>query len=85
MIQRRHPSVAGQILHELSHRNTAGFHVAAAGTACEELIRVGFEVFVMGVCDSRSETHSSRCGGPPDRFAVWVAAGSHGRSAHSRC
>ena len=43
MIQSRHPSVAGQILHELSHRNTAGFHVAAAGAAREELMRLGFE------------------------------------------
>ena len=38
-----HPSVAGQILHELSRRNTVGFHVAAAGAAREVLIRAGFE------------------------------------------
>ena len=43
MIQSRHPSVAGQILHELSHRNTAGFHVASVGAAREELMRLGFE------------------------------------------
>ena len=35
--------MAGQILHELSHRNTAGFHVVAAGAAWEELMRLGFE------------------------------------------
>ena len=33
MIHSRHPSVEGKILHELSHRNTSGFHVAAAGAA----------------------------------------------------
>ena len=76
MIQRRHPSVAGQILHELSHRNTAGFHVAAAGAAREELMRLGFEA--PSWCDSRSETNSARCGGSTDRYAlVWVATGSH--------
>ena len=34
--------MAGQILHDLSHRNTVGFHVAAAGAAREELMRLGF-------------------------------------------
>ena len=43
MIQKKHPGVAGQILHELLHRNTVGFHVAAAGAAREELMRLGFE------------------------------------------
>ena len=36
--------MAGQTFHELSHRNTACFHLAAAGAAREELMRLGFEV-----------------------------------------
>ena len=42
MIQKRHPSVAGQNLQELSHPHMAGFHLAAAQTAREELVRDGF-------------------------------------------
>ena len=42
MIKPRHPAVANQILHELAHHEEAGFHVAAASTAREELIQVGF-------------------------------------------
>ena len=39
---RRHPSVAVHILQELSHPHVAGFHLAAAQTAREELVRDGF-------------------------------------------
>ena len=42
MIEQRHPAVANQILHELTHHQEAGFHVAAASIAREELIQVGF-------------------------------------------
>ena len=42
MTQRRHPAVAGQILQELSHPHVAGFHIAAAGAAREELVRTRF-------------------------------------------
>ena len=41
-IQKRHPPVGGQILQELSHPHVAGFHLAAAQTAREELVRDGF-------------------------------------------
>ena len=34
--------MAGQILEELSHPHVAGFHIAAAGAAREELVRIGF-------------------------------------------
>ena len=42
MIKQRHPAVANQILRELAQHQEAGFHVAAASTAREELIGIGF-------------------------------------------
>ena len=60
--------MAGQILHELSHRNTAGFHVAAAGAAREELMRLGFEA-PSWESVTAGETSSARCGGSTDRYA----------------
>ena len=68
MIQRRHPSVAGQFLHELSHRNTTGFYVAAAGAAREEMMRLGFEAPSLESVTAGSET----C---PTEQAVWRSQG----------
>ena len=69
--------MTGQILHELSHRNTAGFHVAS-GCGTGGVDDLGFRGSVVGECDSMSETSSARCGGSTDRYAIdWVATGSH--------
>ena len=83
MIEQRHPAVANQILHELTHHQEAGFHVTAASTAREELIQVGFYGSRVVTSGGRVTSHTTG-GRPPNRHAWrWVATGSHRRSPHT--
>ena len=75
MIQRARPNVVSQILQRFVPQEHSCLPCYRSG--CGGAWRVetcGFPGDLVG-----SETRNHRCGGPPDRFAVEVAAGSHGR------